>query len=112
VFDLSEHRPDKVLAQVWANLEALAAAGSCQAALTRERLRILVCGGDGTVAWCLKVIQELQLQPPPPVAIMPLGTGGRTQWLRARARVGATRTARGVGGRSERSHAVAVSTGA
>lgn len=40
-----------------------------------SRLRILAAGGDGTVAWLLKTIKELQLQPPPLVAVMPLGTG-------------------------------------
>ena len=36
---------------------------------------MLAAGGDGTVAWILKTIRELGLQPAPPVAVMPLGTG-------------------------------------
>ena len=40
-----------------------------------SRLRILAAGGDGTVAWILKTVRELQLEPPPAVAVMPLGTG-------------------------------------
>ncbi|KAM6972951.1 diacylglycerol kinase zeta-like, partial [Aplochiton taeniatus] len=38
-------------------------------------LRILACGGDGTVGWILSVLDELQLNPQPAVAVLPLGTG-------------------------------------
>lgn len=40
-----------------------------------SRLRVLAAGGDGTVSWILNTVRELQLDPPPAVAVMPLGTG-------------------------------------
>jgi diacylglycerol kinase family enzyme len=51
-----------------------------------SRLRILVVGGDGSVAWilsCLETLKEEQAArgnprwKPPPVGVLPLGTGAR-----------------------------------
>ena len=40
-----------------------------------SRLRILVCGGDGTVSWIVEAIDKMKMQRWPPIAILPLGTG-------------------------------------
>jgi len=36
---------------------------------------VLVCGGDGTVGWCLNTVDKLGLKTTPKVCIFPLGTG-------------------------------------
>ncbi|KPM02685.1 diacylglycerol kinase-like protein [Sarcoptes scabiei] len=40
-----------------------------------HNLRILACGGDGTAGWVLSAIDEIAIQPPPPISVLPLGTG-------------------------------------
>ena len=40
------------------------------------RVRILVCGGDGTVSWIISALEQMNLQRKwPPIALLPLGTG-------------------------------------
>lgn len=44
--------------------------------LTFRNLRILVCGGDGTVSWIIATLEKMKLKRKwPPIAILPLGTG-------------------------------------
>ncbi|XP_071702631.1 diacylglycerol kinase 1-like [Rutidosis leptorrhynchoides] len=75
VFDLNEEAPDKVLHQLFFNLEKHKHNGDSFASEIQTRLRIIVAGGDGTAGWILGVISDLNLVHPPPVATVPLGTG-------------------------------------
>ncbi|CAL5219909.1 g1838 [Coccomyxa viridis] len=75
VYDLQEYRPAPVLRKIWKNFEIQERNGDTWAGIVRGKMRILAAGGDGTVAWILKTIRDLQLDPEPHVAVMPLGTG-------------------------------------
>lgn len=39
------------------------------------QLKILACGGDGTVGWVLSVLDQLHFENQPAVGVLPLGTG-------------------------------------
>ncbi|KAL8265149.1 hypothetical protein R6Q59_023279 [Mikania micrantha] len=78
VFDLQNVRPNEFVEYGLGCLEKLAGNGDNCAKETRERLRIVVAGGDGTVGWVLGCLGELHKpgrNPIPPTAIIPLGTG-------------------------------------
>ena len=38
-------------------------------------VKLLACGGDGTVGWLLSVLDKVQIDPLPAVSVLPLGTG-------------------------------------
>lgn len=59
VWDLADGGPEKILRSF--------------SVLTR--LRLLVCGGDGTVSWIISALDQMNLERWPPIAILPLGTG-------------------------------------
>ncbi|XP_057459845.1 diacylglycerol kinase 7-like isoform X2 [Actinidia eriantha] len=78
VFDLHFLKPHEFVQYGLGCLEKLAELGDSCAKETREKLRIVVAGGDGTVGWVLGCLGELHKQgrePVPPTAIIPLGTG-------------------------------------
>lgn len=78
VFDLSDVKPSDFLHHGLGCLEKLASFGDHCAQETRDRIRIMAAGGDGTVGWILGSIVELCLENHkriPPVGVIPLGTG-------------------------------------
>ncbi|CAL5375115.1 hypothetical protein CsSME_00008483 [Camellia sinensis var. sinensis] len=78
VFDLQSVRPREFIQYGLGCLEKLAEIGDLCAKESREKLRVVVAGGDGTVGWVLGSLGELYAlgrEPVPPTAIIPLGTG-------------------------------------
>ncbi|XP_019056868.1 PREDICTED: diacylglycerol kinase 7 isoform X4 [Tarenaya hassleriana] len=78
VFDLTEVKPHEFVRYGLACLETVAANGDECAKECRERMRVMVAGGDGTVGWVLGCLGELHKEGKnrvPPVGIIPLGTG-------------------------------------
>ncbi|KAK6159142.1 hypothetical protein DH2020_006456 [Rehmannia glutinosa] len=78
VFDLSAVKPHEFVQYGLSCLENFASLGDTCAEETREKLKIVVAGGDGTVGWVLGCLGELNKQgrlPLPPTGIIPLGTG-------------------------------------
>jgi diacylglycerol kinase (ATP) len=75
VVDLGEKAPEKVLHQLYVNLEKYKQSGDRLSSEIQKRLRLIVAGGDGTAGWLLGVVSDLKLAQPPPIATVPLGTG-------------------------------------
>ena len=59
VWDLADGGPEKIL----------------ESFMVFTRLRLLVCGGDGTVSWIISTLNKMKVERWPPIAILPLGTG-------------------------------------
>ncbi|XP_047308593.1 diacylglycerol kinase 7-like [Impatiens glandulifera] len=78
IFDLQFVKPQDFVQYGLGCLEKLADDGDSCAKEIREKLRVVVAGGDGTVGWilgCLSVLYQEKREPVPPTAIIPLGTG-------------------------------------
>ncbi|KAL3697656.1 hypothetical protein R1sor_011732 [Riccia sorocarpa] len=75
VFELPSVKPEEVLKEFLGNLEKLRKNGDEIAGEIRDRLRIVVAGGDGTHGWLLGVVADLKLEHLPPCSTVPLGTG-------------------------------------
>lgn len=60
ILDLSQHKPESLLRAFAPHL---------------SKARILVCGGDGTISWILNTLDAMNLPEPPPIGLIPLGTG-------------------------------------
>lgn len=78
VFDLADVKPHEFVLYGLGCLEVLARLGDSGAKECRERMRVMVAGGDGTVGWvlgCLGTLHKQGQEPVPPVGIVPLGTG-------------------------------------
>ncbi|KAL6189122.1 hypothetical protein ACLB2K_040512 [Fragaria x ananassa] len=78
VFDLSDVKPHEFVQYGLGCLEHLSEHGDKCAKECRQKIRVMVAGGDGTVGWVLGCLSELQKQgrePVPPVGVIPLGTG-------------------------------------
>ncbi|CAI9098692.1 OLC1v1035382C1 [Oldenlandia corymbosa var. corymbosa] len=78
VYDLSEVRPHEFVQYGLGCLEKFSDLGDTCAKTIREKLRVVVAGGDGTVGWVLGCLGELyreSREPVPATAIIPLGTG-------------------------------------
>ncbi|CAK9187310.1 unnamed protein product [Ilex paraguariensis] len=78
VYDLSIVKPHEFVEYGLGCLEKFARLGDSCAKETREKLRVVVAGGDGTVGWVLGCLGQLHVQgrdPVLPTAVIPLGTG-------------------------------------
>ena len=50
-------QPEKVLNRIWGNFDEAIKGGDSQAEKIRASIRLIACGGDGTIAWLLSSVR-------------------------------------------------------
>jgi len=62
VFEVSKDcNPEEVLRTIWNNFDAAIKGGDADAESIRASIRLIACGGDGTIAWVLNSVRCLPL---------------------------------------------------
>ena len=52
-----ECNPQKVIGQIWKNFERAEKEGDSEAQKIQRSIRLIACGGDGTIAWVLNSVR-------------------------------------------------------
>lgn len=52
-----ECKPQDVIQRIWENFEKAKKQGDAEAEKTQASIRLIACGGDGTIAWVLNSVR-------------------------------------------------------